>query len=337
MMRKTPGPRSGALPAPLSAATVRRVGGQRAVLTNPYQTGQVHPLPRGAEVLSSLLQEARTEYRAARSRANLHVSDLIYQCARMRAICETQDVAIPAKSISLMDAITYRQGDAIHDVIRERAAQGGASLVWGKWKCRCGSLRIEEPRLFSDVDRSEVCEHCETDARFYEELEFLDDELSIMGHPDLLLRLPEPQAFHVVELKSISAKAFDELVRPIPEHVVQAFFYWFLMHRKGYSLTNTVSIMYVTKGYVFRGQPFKEYLVPVDDLERRLEDYLEDARAVLAARKDASALPPRTRCPTRDAPDARTCPVAARCFAPPQSGPVARVSFLQAARGGVRK
>lgn len=291
--------------------------------------GAVVSLPDSSEsVLSSILDKAPRQSRVARTGLKIHVSDLISKCVRKKAIVEKHKVAMSVDRLSLTDSLTFRQGDAIHDVIKERAAAGAPSLVWGKWHCKCGSHKVETPCVLSQVDLTQICSYCETPADVYDEADFLDDELAIVGHPDLILYMPGINAFYVTELKSISPDAFKDLVRPKPEHVIQVLFYWWLMRRKGMRVVDTASILYVTKGYVFRGKPYIEFEIDVTENLNRLDNYIEDARAVLRSRKEG-VLPPRVTCASRSSPDARACEVAHLCFDDPAAPKPIVVSYRQ--------
>lgn len=323
----------------LGAITRRRVGLAAGAAPRPapekrHRTGalgKIVALPKNAgEVLSSLLGKAKTEIRKPRPGTNVRVSDLISRCVRKKAIVERDEVVLPVSRLSLMDALTYRQGEAIHDVIKERSVLAGPSVVWGKWKCRCGSLKFSEPCLRSEVDENTLCGNCGEPATTYEEAEFVDPELKIEGHPDLILWFPDLQAFYVNELKSISAKMYEDLARPMPDHVIQALFYWFLMRRNGYPVVSSLSILYVTKGHVFRGLPYKEFIIDAQKELRRLDTYLDDARSLLRFRKDGE-LPPRTQCASKDCPEARACEVRDKCFSDGKEPKPVRVSFAQAA------
>ena len=282
--------------------------------------GAVVSLPvKDAQVLSDLLSRARTEVRAPRRGEHIHVSDLISKCIRKKALVEMHNVPIPVQRLSLMDALTYRQGDAIHDVLKERTVQGAPSHVWGKWRCKCGSLRVETPCTFDRVDTGLMCEKCEGASTTYVEASFLDAELNILGHPDLILYLPDLSAYYVTELKSISHEQFKLLERPKPDHVIQVLFYWFLMHRMGMPLVDTVSVLYATKGYVFKGKPYLEFTIDVKATIKRLDPYLEDARAILQSRVSGEP-PPRIYCAARESPDARACEVAGLCFGESTAG-----------------
>ena len=299
--------------------------------------GSVIPLPKGAEdILSSILRSARNAVRKPRLGHNIHVSDLISKCVRKKVIVETHKVTMPVTRLSLMDALTFKVGDTIHDVIKERAVAGGPSLVWGKWRCACGSVHVKEPCTYAEVDQSVICDNCETGTDVYEEAEFIDPELHIVGHPDLILFMANLAAFYVTELKSISHDQFKELVRPKPEHLIQVLFYWYLMRRCGYDVVDSVSVLYVTKGYVFKGLPYKEFLFTPSKELKRLDPYLDDARAILRSR-ETGELPPRVTCVSAAAPEARSCEVCKICFGDTSAPAPVVVSFSEATGSSTKK
>lgn len=270
-------------------------------------------IPDDADILSDIIDRARNDIRHRRPGAYVHVSDLIGKCLRRMALLERHELPARASKLGIMDLITFRVGDAIHDVIKERAAAGGSRMVWGRWKCSCGHLHHEEPCLFSEIDMEDICEHCATPTTQYEEVPMRDEDLMIVGTPDLLLYLAQFDAFHVTELKSISHDQWTTLARPKPEHVIQVLFYWYLMRKLGYRVTNRASILYVTKGYIFNGKPYKEFVIDCPDNIARLDDFLEEARWYKIAR-EGGELPPRTYCAHEDCGDAKKCEVSNICF-----------------------
>jgi hypothetical protein len=268
----------------------------------------------GDDILTEIVNRARNEVRHRRHGDYLHVSDLLSKCQRKVALIERNNLPHRAGRLTLMDMLTFRMGEALHDVIKERAALGAPGAVWGKWKCKCGHLHHDDPCLFNQVDLEDVCEHCGEPTTEYVEVSMFHDGLMLVGNPDLLLYLKEIDAFHVTELKSISHKQWEELVRPKPEHVIQVLFYWYIMKELGYRLTDRVTILYATKGYLFKGSPFKEYSFnPLEELHR-LDDYIEEARELKKAR-EGGELPARTMCAGENSPEARKCEVCNLCFA----------------------
>lgn len=276
--------------------------------------GAVAYLPKEVEpVLSSLLARASYEPRPARGTEYLHVSDLLTKCIRRFAIIEQNKIAPPPQRLSLMDLLTFGVGEKIHDVIKERATVGGPGHVWGNWSCRCGGMRTTEPCIHDELPPLARCDTCGDEYSVYHEVPMRDDELKIVGTPDLLLYLRDFDAFFITELKSIAHNQWEELVRAKPEHVIQVLFYWYLMKKLGYRVADRVSIVYVTKGYIFKGVPYKEFIIEPEPMLSRLDPYLEEAAALKAARENGG-LPPRLKCVSDIAPDAKKCDVCSICF-----------------------
>lgn len=226
-----------------------------------------------------------------------------------------------------MDLLTFAVGDTIHDVVKARAVIGSPSQVWGNWRCRCGQTKTAQPCLGDAVNPS-TCGVCAGPIDIYEEVPMRDEELKIVGTPDLVLFLSQPQAHYITELKSISDKGYEELSRPKPDHVIQVLFYWYLMNKLGYRLVDQVSILYITKGYKFRGDPYKEFTLQPSINLSRLEPYLEEARSLLSYAA-GGRLPPRIVCGSDTAPEAKKCDVCSICFGGIDAAPQ-KISFAEA-------
>ena len=291
----------------IQAAT--RVTGPHETLQEPVDIDAVMPEPVG-----DILSKARATVRPARSNDYLHVSDLLHRCMRAFALQESLQQTPPAQQLRLADQLTYSQGDAIAAVIVS-AVQGVASTaLWGNWRCLCKRTQTTVPCTYAEVTAHAPCEHCLQPVDNYVEVPMFNEEYKIVGNPDILLYLAQFDAFHIVELKSITPNEFPDLVRAKPEHVLQAIFYWWLMHRLGYRLTTKVSITYLNKGHSFRGNPYKEFVIDVASQVSRLDMFLEEALALKAYREGRAAMPPRTRCNTPDDSQAKKCHVCQACF-----------------------
>lgn len=264
-------------------------------------------------MMTDIIKSSRVEKREARAKDYLHVSDLIGRCLRKLAIEEHFDLPIQPQQLTFMDSTTFAQGDAIADVVMRRTANAASGKLWGKWRCACKHLRIDTPCILDEVDTSDMCERCGTACDTYVEVSQFYEELKIVGNPDVLLYFAEFDAFHITELKSIAHAQFLELVRPKPEHVIQALFYWWIMYMNGIRLGRHVTIFYVTKGYMFKGEPYKEFTIDALAEVGRLNDYINDARTMKTFR-EGGAFPPRLKCPSAVAPDARKCPASQLCF-----------------------
>ena len=306
--------------AATSAPKARKVGG----------FGEVVSIPASSTPFSTVLDKSRYETRVPRPGKHIHVSDLLSKCIRKIALVERYELPARLASLSLNDSLTFAQGEAIHDVLKARAARGGARNLWGNWSCRCGSLTTKKPCLLAEVDAS-ICGVCETPADRYQEIPMMDEELMIVGTPDVIMYLPEFDAFHITELKSIAHDRWTELIQPIPDHILQTMLYWFLMNRKGYKLTSRPSVVYATKGWLFNKSPIKEFSFDAATAIKRLDPYLEDARALKQARA-GGRLPARTVCASIQAPEAKKCEACQVCFKGSDDSPKT-ISISEALRG----
>ena len=275
----------------------------------------VVPAPGEEDFLVSILNRTPREPRHKRPGQHLHVSDLLNRCLRKFALVERHGVSVRPDRLSSSDVFTFAQGDAIHDAAKMMAALAAPETVWGKWSCKCGHLYHEQPCTLSELDMNELCPQCETPTNHYQEVSMRNDELMIVGNPDLILYYRNINAFHVTELKSIANDQWQELARAKPDHVLQVVFYWFLMRELGYRMTNRVSIIYITKGYLFKGKPYKEFVLDPEQELHRLDAYLEEARLVMQSRKNIAILPARVGCTTEHSAQAKKCEVCDICFA----------------------
>jgi hypothetical protein len=313
-------------PAPESRARTalrRRLHRTEEAIPLPARRGasapvdsQVVTAPNTDYPLGEIIDRVRYDMRPARPGDHLHVSDLLHKCIRKKAI-ENRFGVVPAQQrLSMSDILTFAMGDAVHDTVKERARMGAPDKVWGIWSCKCEYLKHDDPCVFADIDQEETCPHCNSLVNKYHEVSMFDEEYGIVGNPDLVLYFPRKDALHVTEVKSIAHKGWEELVRPDPKHVLQVVFYWHLMHRKGYKLTDRVSIFYVTKQWQFGDKTvYKEFLVDPVTSVVRLAPYIEDAKAYKAAlASDTVALPLRTFCAHIDAKPAKACNVSGICW-----------------------
>lgn len=302
------------MPTPRAARRIARKQNR----SNPTPAApRIESIPRTSMVLSDVIHAASWEMQPTRPGNYLHVSDLLGKCIRKRALNHRLGLVEPARKLTLSDLLTFAQGDAIHDLLKDRARRGAPDRVWGNWSCKCKALYHETPCTYAEIDQEEECPHCHTKVDQYHEVSMFDEDLWIVGNPDLLLYLAELDAIHITELKSIAPDQFKELARPKPDHVLQVVFYWYLMNKLGYNLTDKVSIFYATKGWMFGSQkPYKEFVIHPQLELHRLEDMIEDARAHKAAYLDEKApLPVRTLCASPAAKEAKTCSVCDVCFA----------------------
>lgn len=239
----------------------------------------------------------------------LHVSDLIGKCVRKIAL--SKRLGLPLKPQPLFDGqkITFAQGDAIHDHITGKVIKARPDDIYGSWSCVCGKLKVMDT-TFTEAQKTKKCPRCKTKATRYNELSLRDEELMLVGHVDLSLLLGE--FLQLDELKSIKKEKWDDLARPLPDHIIQVLLYWYLARRKKLRLVDKLTILYAAKEFMMTN-PYKEFHIQPSKILHRLDDYLEDARAYAASLKGGE-LPIRSLCKTMDSPAAKKCEFKSTCF-----------------------
>lgn len=237
----------------------------------------------------------------------LHVSDLIYKCMRMVALSYRTDTKLVGDPLFDSTLTTFAQGDGIHDFVKSKARDVNPSAVYGVWSCVCEHTKVTG--TYAEAKQADACVKCEKPLNQYEELTVYNDDAMLVGNIDLTFLIEG--YLYICEIKSIKHEEWNTLERALPIHILQVLFYFWLARESGYSIHSQVSILYVTKNYV-RGSPYKEIVLNAGDMLHRLDDYIEDAKALKASRSGGD-LPIRT-CPKIDAPTAKRCELASLCF-----------------------
>lgn len=264
----------------------------------------------GDTPLIDALRAAPRVYRHFRNDGHIHVSDSLTKCLRQLALYQQLRMTPPAKQLNDGESLTFAQGDAIHDWLKRRFLLGHKEHLFGDWSCACGETTVEKTVMRS-AERHR-CEECHGHVNQYKECKLTVEEFNLTGSPDVSLRY---SAILVAEFKSMASKLWDELVRPVPDHILQAVFYWKLYQLCGFEVYPYISVLYVKKDWTMK-LPYKEFLVDAVANEKRLDPYFDDLRVYKAA-IDSGKLPPRIVCPTDKAPEAKKCPVCVTCFQRP--------------------
>lgn len=298
-----------AVQAPVTTVLRRRRTGKPITHVRGME-GKVVPLRNGEEFAMKLLRYCPSEINTFRSSTYLHVSDLLGKCVRRIALSEKLDLSIPAGHVMDSMGLTFAQGTAIHEFVKNKFVKGHPDKLYGRWSCLCGNT-VTEAMLKNDVPTI-ACQDCGKVPDHYREVELFDDEYMVVGSPDIMLYIEALEAYYPIEVKSINYEDWKEIVRPKPDHVLQVLFYWHLMLRKGYSVPNQISILYVSKGFIFK-TPYKEFVIDVGNELARLDEYIEEAKALKKARAGGS-LPRRTMCSSMGCSEAKKCHVAVTCF-----------------------
>lgn len=237
----------------------------------------------------------------------LHVSDLLHKCVRMVALSNLHDVKIVGNTLYDNDEIAFAIGHSIQEYLTSKLKKTSPTKLYGRWSCACGKCSTET--TYDRAIESGTCQHCDTLLDRYNELFLPNEEYGISGSIDIALQ--EDGHLYVVESKSIKKEDFEGLVRPLPDHVLQTTFYWWLAKENKRPIVNQASIVYTNKAYA-RASPFKEFIIKPQDYVSRLGDYLEDAKSYKESLK-GGPLPVRT-CPSVTSPVAKKCALCALCF-----------------------
>lgn len=262
----------------------------------------------GETQVLSLLKRGKRITQSYRGREFIHVSDVINKCVRKIALMEMLEQRHPREIIWDGQGVTYAIGNAIGDYVVKRFTTAHPEKLWAEWGCACGATKRKG--LLSRVSTTK-CKECGTPLDKHHEVAFIDEDWQITGSPDILLYIDELGAYHIVELKSMTANMFNDLARPLPDHKVQVAFYWQILHRLGWPLVDRCSILYINKEFSFR-LPYKEYLIDPNE-QGLLAPYMADIDNFVNFRATGE-LPPLTHCASIDASSAKSCPVCVTCF-----------------------
>lgn len=237
----------------------------------------------------------------------LHLSSLIGICEREHAISQQHAVASFTSVAGPMKVI-WAIGRAVEKHIRNsviiaRDWRG----VFGKWRCLCraSTHKGEHPR-----DRT--CPRCGGGINTYVEPLLVSHEHAVVGSPDITLI--EMDWLLAVEIKSMTKDQFDELERPIADHILQACGYRHLYSLMGLPVLDVVHIVYVRKDFKFGGSRsvYKEYPIRAADWQGQIDAMFASAKRVKES-KEHGVLPPRT-CATTTCARAKACQRMNICF-----------------------
>lgn len=237
-----------------------------------------------------------------RDMKDLHVSDVVGKCLRQIALFKQLRMEPPPRKISESHAITYAQGNAIHDHVKQRLVDGSNGSAYGDWSCGCGKTKSSRCTLERTKDKK--CAECGGFVIKYKESVFRHADLGVQGSPDFLYKY---NGIYLTEIKSISANGFLELARPQPNHLFQVAWYWDVLQSNQVPVHDHVSVVYAKKEWQYK-TPYKEFKVNAKELQPRLAMQKEAVKAY-----QSGQLPIRT-CKSNTDTDAKSCPVCVQCF-----------------------
>lgn len=253
----------------------------------------------------------------------VHVSDLIRAstdkrfCAREHALSFIEDRAGAAKTVSPGMALLYCIGHAVQEHLTNDfiSRSEHRDKVWGNWTCRCGNTLVKHA-FAKDAGMCPLCQH---PLNVYQEVDFVDPDYRITGHPDLLIVWNG--TMHIYEIKTIDREAvnFETLEAPLGDHTIQAtMYYW--MARKMYErkqlpfqISPFIDYVYADRSNrkLFFGKPFKEFTKRASPYDR-VQPMFANADALRESLKQMR-LPPRI-CKTSRETRAKNCAMTVSCF-----------------------
>ncbi len=272
--------------------------------------GRVIPFSE-KEVVTKLLRKVPGMVNVFRDATYLHVSTLLGSCVRKIALSHKYNISMPSELISDSLGITFAQGRVIDTYLKDLVSKGYPAMAFGVWSCLCGATKTE-PIVKRDIPPIS-CQKCSMVPSVYTEMLLVDDEHMVTGSPDIVLYFEAEGFYYPVEVKSMAHERWKELVRPLPDHVLQVTFYWHFLRTNGYNVPSQVSIVYVSKGFNFK-TPYKEFEVYPADEVYRLAPYLLEAKALKESRSGTGPLPIRVVCSSEDCASAKECHVSSLCF-----------------------
>ncbi len=242
-----------------------------------------------------------------------HVSDIIGKCMRMVALSYVTKVDLHGEALYDNTGVTFAIGNAIHDYVKAKAIRNNPEEIYGRWQCYCGGTEVVGTynKAMSTKKGPATCSKCGELPTKYEELLLTNDEYMISGAVDLAHLING--LLYLSEIKSIKHEAWEALTAPLPAHILQIIFYWWLAKEMGYAIHQQVSVFYVTKSYVFGKSPFKEFVLDPQEYLCRIEDYKEEAMELKIAREGGKL--PYKACRTKGDKRAVSCEMCSVCFA----------------------
>lgn len=238
----------------------------------------------------------------------LHVSDLLNSCMRSFALADKYNVKLTGDVIYDNLGVVFAIGRVIGDYLVDKSSKIIPQYTYGIWTCKCRHSKYTG--TYANARKEDRCSKCDTGLNEYNEFVVANDDVMVSGSVDLTLLINN--AFYLTEIKSIKKEDWEVLARPLPLHILQIVFYWWLFREAGYSLYDQISVIYVNKSYT-RGSPIKEFTFNPKDHLHRLDDYLEDARDLKKAKAGEGELPVRI-CANANATVAKKCQLCTICF-----------------------
>ena len=249
----------------------------------------------------------------------IHVSDLI-KSSKQHEFCPRYHALLHTKSLNKRITgqvppgaeLLFAFGNTVHELVRNKFMQRSEFGKWafGNWRCPCNQLQYE---YRTQPPASSLCKACGKPAHIYEEIDLVDGNLRIFGHPDFLVFYNG--VYYLYEIKTIERADidFNSLDAPLGDHVLQASFYYWMLRTMGFKVHPVIRFIYVDRSTkkMFGGNIYKEFAVKRSDRERMFPFIRKAMR--LKKDFDANRVPKRI-CPNSKCTRAKSCDLVVECF-----------------------
>jgi hypothetical protein len=250
------------------------------------------------------------EMRGARNTDQLHVSHILSNCVRQKALGKVLKVPLPSQTLWDRQGVTFAIGNAVGDFVVEKMMRAD-NRVFGTWGCACKATTIEAMQTFAADHK---CNECGTGCTNYLELHLKAEDYMLQGHCDLALAWGDK--LYLVEVKSTNEKGANDVKNKAKmDHIIQLVFYMWMAKRAGMAVHDTASILYVKKEWGM-GSPYIEHVIDYNEKVHLLDPYLEEAVEYYEFWQ-SGVLPSRKVCSTMEDNKAKGCMFCHECFARP--------------------
>lgn len=240
---------------------------------------------------------------------NLRASSILSSCVRQAVLCKQHERLVRTR-LTPQIFMTFGIGTALHDWAQNTPALFGSQRR-GLWKClACKRLVFGPPPV-----RPCTC-GASSEAFVYNEHAITEiDGHQIGGHPDILI-MDSEHKLRIVEIKTISSRAFLPLIAPLADHRAQIQVYLWAAKTDPQMLTWGVDfeagyVVYIAKEYVHNDFPVKMFKTKWDNaVQAQVLNRLKQFETGFTGK-----LPPKHKdCKRITSYKARQCPVRKECF-----------------------
>jgi len=259
------------------------------------------------QIVNNFYENLQKEFTNKRRESkHFHVSDLPTICPRAVGYARKYNVSFRQKKKLVRPMVlAFAYGIAIQKLFSRYS-----SYLISKYRCpKCGTTYYLSYENWKDIK-------CKPEYLYLDEyaIKLESDNFKLVGHIDSLYR--EYNKVYIAEIKSISAKQFEELKEPLFDHVMQVVTYLWMFNRKKVKVDKGLKrydiqrdkafVLYFKKD--FQNFDVKKFSVGKNEynLENRIKELLTQ---LLNANEESPKV-----CSSKLSPNARHCQFREICF-----------------------